>query len=354
MKIDNMTEFQYDFAVYIGRFQPYHDGHSSAIRQGLNIAKKVIVLVGSSNLDRSIRNPFTEEERSGMIWDDFNNNIIWDGIDTLERCCDLCTAPLPDSLYDNQSWIKSVQEIVKVWTSKHVSPRICIIGHERDNTSFYLKLFPQWDFIPIEASDINSTAIRDQYFSRHFELHGMDSIKNIPDSTRKFLTEFRKTPEFTEILEESKFIEEYKKEWGAGPFLTTDAVVVQSGHILMIRRKNRPGKGKWALPGGFLNKNERLLDGCYRELAEETGLFLNSEGYEIAPVAHDIFDDPHRSPRGRIITTAFLFVLPDGELWEVKGSDDAAEAKWIPISELRVDQLFEDHGSICGKFLRKI
>ena len=52
--------------------------------------------------------------------------------------------------------------------------------------------------------------------------------------------------------------------------MTVDAVVVQSGHILLVKRGDMPGKGLWALPGGFLNQEETMLDGAIRELKEET------------------------------------------------------------------------------------
>jgi bifunctional NMN adenylyltransferase/nudix hydrolase len=69
-------------------------------------------------------------------------------------------------------------------------------------------------------------------------------------------------------------IEKYKESWKAAPFpptfVTVDAVVVQSGHVLLVKRKAMPGAGLWALPGGFLNQEETLLDGAIRELKEET------------------------------------------------------------------------------------
>ena len=68
---------------------------------------------------------------------------------------------------------------------------------------------------------------------------------------------FVNTPIYDYLKQEHDYILGYRRAWEAAPypptFVTTDAVVVQSGHILLIQRKAAPGKGLWALPGGFLN-----------------------------------------------------------------------------------------------------
>ena len=134
-------------------------------------------------------------------------------------------------------------------------------------------------------------------------------------------------------------------------FVTTDAVVVQSGHILLIQRKAAPGKGLWALPGGFLNPRELIVDGILRELHEETKLKVPKPVLRGSITKREVFDDPGRSERGRIITHAALIQLPPGELPSVKGSDDARKAKWMPIADLREDVMFEDHYHIINHML---
>ena len=115
----------------------------------------------------------------------------------------------------------------------------------------------------------------------------------------------------------------------------------------------------WALPGGFLNLDETLLDGAVRELEEETGIFdgllgIQARLYFKKPIASQTFDDPHRSQRGRVITTAFLFQLPDGPLYPVEGRDDAAAAKWVPLNEVRVENLFDDHAAIIRTLIKQL
>jgi len=144
-------------------------------------------------------------------------------------------------------------------------------------------------------------------------------------------------------------VETYKKQYASLPyppiFSTADAVVVQSGHILLIKRRAEPGRGLWALPGGYVNANtdKTVLDAAIRELREETMIKVPAPVLRGSIKASRVFDAIDRSPRGRIITHAFYIQLPDGELPKVKGSDDAEKAKWIPLSEVTSDIMFEDH-----------
>ena len=113
----------------------------------------------------------------------------------------------------------------------------------------------------------------------------------------------------------------------------------------MIKRKAEPGRGLWALPGGFLNADTdpSLQDAMIRELREETGIKLPVPVLVGSITDTHVFDAIDRSSRGRTITHCFKIQLPDGELPRVKGQDDAEKAKWIPIAEVRRDQCFEDH-----------
>lgn len=112
--------------------------------------------------------------------------------------------------------------------------------------------------------------------------------------------------------------------------LTTDAVIFQSieknVQLLLIKRKNEPFKGKWALPGGFLEEDELLLDGCKRELEEETSLKVDV----LKEVG--IYDAVDRDPRGRMISVVFTASVKNSTA--VKAKDDAVEAVWFPVKKL--------------------
>ncbi len=106
--------------------------------------------------------------------------------------------------------------------------------------------------------------------------------------------------------------------------------------ILLIQRNNEPFKGEWALPGGFLEENEELADGARRELKEETGLELEKI-FQIRA-----FGKPKRDPRGRTISIAFMGIVENEE--EVKGADDAKDARWFDCNKL--PELAFDHKEI--------
>jgi len=125
-------------------------------------------------------------------------------------------------------------------------------------------------------------------------------------------------------------------------------------HVLLIRRGGDIGHGLWALPGGFVEPNETFYAAAVRELEEETGFNTLASTLCAALQGSRVFDHPLRSPRGRIITNAFYFNLGNIRLPEIRGADDAMEAKWVPLAALpdMEEQLFEDHARILETFLR--
>lgn len=109
------------------------------------------------------------------------------------------------------------------------------------------------------------------------------------------------------------------------PALTVDIVVFRlSGNdpeVLLIKRGNEPFKGRWALPGGFVDKDEPLEMAAARELVEETGL------KDILLTQMHAFGKPGRDPRGHTVSVTYVGYLPSGAL--VKAGDDAAETAWF-------------------------
>ena len=139
---------------------------------------------------------------------------------------------------------------------------------------------------------------------------------------------------------------------------TVDSIVVSAGHVPLIRRRSTPGRGTWAIVGGFINQDEKLLDGAIRELREETKLKVSPKVLIGSLTQQAVYDDPKRSLRGRTITHAFLFEigLDNGKLPKVKGGDDADKAKWIPLTVFNKmqDQMFEDHYFIVRDMIDKL
>ena len=127
------------------------------------------------------------------------------------------------------------------------------------------------------------------------------------------------------------------------PKLTADGAIFKDGKIVLIKRKNEPFKGKWALPGGFVEYGEKVEDAVIREVKEETG--LSTKIIDIV----GIYSDPNRDPRGHIITVVYLLDIIGGEL---KGNDDAAEAKYFDINDL--PELSFDHNIVLKDVMRKV
>jgi bifunctional NMN adenylyltransferase/nudix hydrolase len=177
----------------------------------------------------------------------------------------------------------------------------------------------------------------------------------MPSSVQAQLADFLTTDGYHTVKAEQDFAKKYQQAWASAPyaptFVTVDAVVVQSGHVLLVQRKAHPGKGLWALPGGFLDQGEKLIDACIRELREETRLKVPTPVLKGSIKNQQVFDDPYRSARGRTITQAFYIELePNKELPKVKGSDDAKYARWVPMAELNPMDMFEDHYFIIQEF----
>jgi 8-oxo-dGTP diphosphatase len=133
----------------------------------------------------------------------------------------------------------------------------------------------------------------------------------------------------------------YVYDWPR-PMVSVDAAVFaffgKKAKLLLIKRGNEPFKGKWAVPGGFVDMDEELEDAVARELKEETGL----EGVPLEQM--HTFGKCGRDPRGRQITIVFMGVL-DKRPPKIKGGDDAAKAKWFDIEKLPKDLAF-DHDEV--------
>ena len=128
------------------------------------------------------------------------------------------------------------------------------------------------------------------------------------------------------------------------PALTTDCVVFDAkGRLLLIRRGNPPFKGRYALPGGFVDVGETVEDACPRELMEETG--VKAGRLELIGV----YSDPKRDPRGHTCSVAFLARVARST---PKAGDDAAAAEWVE-GWSRSDLAF-DHAEIVGDARRML
>ncbi|MBK1722067.1 bifunctional nicotinamide-nucleotide adenylyltransferase/Nudix hydroxylase [Thiocystis violacea] len=347
---------RYDFAVYIGRFQPFHDGHLACVRQALELAPHLIVLVGSINRPRNIRDPFGYAERREMIEAaipaGLRDRVIISGVS--------------DRLYNLPQWVAGVQAAVGriVGDAAGQGASITLVGHRKDQSSDYLDLFPQWAFNPVDAvSILSATEIRDALFGVPEEdIAGVLKGQPLPEGVKSQLSDWIDAHDdaWRALRSEWAFIKRYRSQFDGlrypPIFQTVDAVVLQAGHILLVERGAHPGKGLLALPGGFLNAEERIEDAVIRELREETGIKVPEPVLRGSLRARARYDDPLRSLRGRTITDAFLFELRPGPLPRIKGGTDARKAQWTSLAEFQSleAQIFEDHFHIVQDLLGRI
>jgi len=127
------------------------------------------------------------------------------------------------------------------------------------------------------------------------------------------------------------------------PKLTADGAILKDKKILLIKRKNEPFKDIWALPGGFVEYNEKVEDAVIREIYEETSLKTKIKNLI------GIYSDPKRDPRGHVVTVVYLLEIEGGEL---KEGDDASDAKFFDLNNL--PRLAFDHDIILRDILRSV
>ena len=341
----------YTAAVLIGRFQPVHTGHLALLQQALTLAEQVIVILGSAWQARTPKNPFTWQERADLLRAAL-------GADAAR----VAMLPVRD-YYDEPRWAQAVQQAVNAaLPTATEAPRIALIGHFKDNSSSYLKAFPDWQLLPLpRQDDSDATPIRDAYFGANADT--LDAVLSaltppLHPSSGAWLRRFAHSADYAALQEEWQMLRAYRASWQAAPYppihVTVDALLRCQGQVLLIRRGHAPGKGLWALPGGFVEPQDTLWQSCLRELAEETGCTLTEEQLRAAYRQVRVFDHPGRSLRGRVITHVYHFDLGDDiPPPPVQGGDDAAHAQWVAQDQLSAleDQFHDDHWYILSQFL---
>lgn len=355
---------KHNVIVYIGRFQPAHNGHIATMQAALEQANRLIVVIGSHNTPRDIKNPWTAPEREAMI-----RASLTDAEN--ERTSFVYAE---NRLYSNTFWARNVEKMVNevVATFNLVNPAIAIIGNGKGDkdTAEYVNLFKKWKRIPMSCvtlgdMPLHATKIRELIFTGHagFISHA------VPAGVYQYIKDFMKTDAFALLKHEYEDGIKYEKMYENIPynnmnFYTADSVVIQSGHVLLIKRGKAPGKGLWALPGGHVNQTEQASQASLRELLEETGINLQPEVLERCMFCEKLFDHPERSLRARItkkhartVDVAYGYKLDDKrDLPLVKGLDDAEAAHWFTFEEIANmrGELFEDHADIIEYMLARV
>ncbi|SFI61191.1 NUDIX domain-containing protein [Jannaschia pohangensis] len=346
-------------SVYIGRFQPFHDGHLFVLKSALAVSDATLILVGSAYRPRSYKNPFTYAERRSFI----RAALPRGGVDAAR----VHISPLVDTLYNDRAWASNVRIAVNTQLAQlgwdRQTTEVRLIGFEKDMSSAYLRWFPEWQTDAAEpylvrGEVLNATALRDEIFFGE----GLESSACTGEAIATWLAA---NPEAADLVRhEGEYVRAYRAKVAAAervlgypiPANAADAVVVKSGHVLLVERRNAPGRGLMALPGGHIGPDETSRQAVVRELYEETHLSVPRPVIAASIRASRVFDHPDRSERGWVRTEAFLIELDakPGQLDRIKGGDDAARAIWMPIAEITPETMFEDHFDILQDLIPDI
>jgi len=317
-----------NLGILIGRFQPLHSGHRDLIRQAAKQCKYLVILVGSANRCRSIKNPFTYAERAKEI-----DKFLFH-----EKLINVSMVPLNDYPYSDSQWINDINIIAEEKRDAVKASNVTLFGFQKEGNN-YLKWFPQYNFVNITTPyAICSTDIRKLWFEA---------------------AQYNFDPS---VVADWKYFEKEKELFSGYPFPETlnfncaDAILECCGHILLIQRGAAPGKDTWALPGGFKNANETFIDCAIRELMEETNVRVPEKVLRGSIVSSRLFDSPSRGsgiPRNTLAVHIKISANADGSLPRANGADDAIDSKWVKITDImNTMSMYDDHSSIisamCG------
>lgn len=334
-------------AVVMGRWQLLHKGHMTLIQKALSTAENVVVVIGSAWRSRSCLNPWTWQERQAML----------EAALTPAERARVQFLPVRD--YGNDlEWTAAVKKGV---TELSGGADVTLVGFEKDATSYYLKLFPQWHYVHVEREHmLDATSLRELYLDQEASRsHVYGRLASaVPAGVVKFLQKWAQSKAFSWCAREQSAVKAYRAKWTADRYDTADNVLMATyqgkRYVALVRRKEGTiGEGLWALPGGFVDPDEAKLAAAMRELQEETGYKGSLDELAKSLKGEKVFDDPRRSPRGPLVTTAFHFDLGRvDQLPALQGQDDVDLAEWVSLHELAnmQDQLFEDHALILRHF----
>ena len=166
----------FDYLVFIGRFQPFHLAHKETVDIALRQSQQVILALGSAQNERNIKNPFSAQEREQMILSNYNEadqkrikfvHVI--------------------DVYNDVKWVKLVTTLIESMVSP--TDQVGLIGHLKDESSYYLQLFPNWKMVELESlkNAISATPLREAYY------RGEIQTQYLPQGTIDFLQQFQHT-----------------------------------------------------------------------------------------------------------------------------------------------------------------
>lgn len=260
-----------DGAVFIGRCQPPHDAHVASVIAALNTAPRVLVLLGSANLARSVRNPLGAPERAVLL-----RRAVQDAGGDVRR---VTIRPLPDR-FDGERWAADVRAVAATVFGQ--GAQVALVGHEKDASGAYLRWFPDWTRVGLPGIPaLDATSIRAAW------LTGMPLPPGVPSTVAEWLAAFTCTRAHARLALEWQAVEAARTEVPPGARLHEERWLhVHAGHVWLHTRRDDIGRGLWALPGGVLPVGE---------MPDRAGI---------------VFDHPARSLVGQAVAHVFQGAPP--------------------------------------------
>jgi bifunctional NMN adenylyltransferase/nudix hydrolase len=356
-RLVSTNTWRYSLAVFIGRFSPPHLGHLAVILQALLTAEFVLIAIGSANAPRRHDYvPFTAAERETMI------RLML----TPEQNARVRFVHVEDQ-GDMPTWSGIIRN-----AANEIEPddrKITLIGHSKDNSSYYLKGFPNWVSHDVDNyMGLSATTYRKPYFGADYDPANLVTDALHPE-VQTWLRDFMKTIHYKLLVEEAakcaKDVEDYgridpatgKKVYG--PYLAADAIYIQGDYVLLIERGGHPYKGCLAVPGGFVEADEDVVEAAIRESnREESKMKVPESIIRKSFKGTAFYSAPHRDPRGRVVSASSVFLfdpVPPPSMTDPKeiaryialprvvAGDDAAKAMWVKISTLKRENMAFDH-----------
>ncbi|GAA5511887.1 bifunctional NMN adenylyltransferase/Nudix hydrolase [Deinococcus carri] len=228
-------------AVFVGRFQPPHRAHVATVLYALEQAGRVLVLLGSANLARSVRNPFSAPERAAMFGAALREAGVRRGRVTFR--------PLPDR-FDAELWAADVRAAAAEVFGPETP--ILLVGFEKDASTAYLRWFPGWERLPVPlVPGLNATDLRAAF------LTGRPLPDSVPGAVRPFLARFALTPAYARLRAEWQAVEAARAGLPPGVHLHEERWLhLREEAVWLHTRRSAIGNGLWELPGRVLPPGE--------------------------------------------------------------------------------------------------
>lgn len=333
----------------IGRFQMPHLGHQHLIDQALVNADTLIIFLGSANHAITFKNPFTDFERQLMVEQYVRSK---------NKDVRLEIRNVPDFI-DDVDWANYIKR--EVASIKTDNDWVVLYGFEKDASSYYLKYFPEFMNHAVESFHAENDEVLGATEIREMIYNGVDAWKTyVNPFIQERIEAWMKTPAFKEVKEQYDFTMKYRKQFAPVSdgenkydinFVTVDTVVFVGGEVVVVKRKEYPGTGLFALPGGFLLKGKTLRRSADIHFEKKTGIDIAGE----EPDAFFVVDNPDRSLRGRTITNVFVYNLDVKKYYDLLKNNKNIMLKTAATFAITdINKFFEDHFQIIVKADRMI